>query len=175
MSSTPSQPEPSTPDEAAAATPAAPGPDAATSATGAPVAPAPSGSAQDAAAQDATSPAADAASPRAVDAAVEIPAEGPLSDEQIAAIAASAQPATIRRAPRYRAFFWTGALIGIALGVALGLWVSSESLVNRWIYVVVTTLGTTLVTVLLAGACAVWVDRRGAARAAKQRGTSAGA
>lgn len=106
---------------------------------------------------------------------MEIPAEGPLSDEQIAAIAASAQPATIRRAPRYRAFFWTGALIGIALGVALGLWVSSESLVNRWIYVVVTTLGTTLVTVLLAGACAVWVDRRGAARAAKQRGTSAGA
>lgn len=175
MSSTPSQPEPSTPDEAVAATPAAPGPDAATSATGTPVAPAPSGSAQDAAAQDATSPAADAASPRAVDAAVEIPAEGPLSDEQIAAIAASAQPATIRRAPRYRAFFWTGALIGIALGVALGLWVSSESLVNRWIYVVVTTLGTTLVTVLLAGACAVWVDRRGAARAAKQRGTSAGA
>jgi len=106
---------------------------------------------------------------------VEIPAEGPLTDEQIAAIAATAQPATVRRAPRYRAFFWTGALLGIVLGVALGLWVSSESLVNRWIYVLVTTLGTTLVTVLLAGACAVWVDRRGAARAAKQRGGAAGA
>ena len=140
MSSTPSQPEPSTPDEVSA-TP-----------------------------QGAATPADD---PH--DAPVAIPAEGPLTDEQIAAIAASAQPATIRRAPRYRAFFWTGALLGIVLGVALGLWVSSENLVNRWIYVLVTTLGTTLVTVLLAGACAVWVDRRGAARAAKQREGSAGA
>lgn len=140
MSSTPSQPESSTPDEVSA-TP-----------------------------QDAATPADD---PH--DAPVAIPAEGPLTDEQIAAIAASAQPATIRRAPRYRAFFWTGALLGIVLGVALGLWVSSENLVNRWIYVLVTTLGTTLVTVLLAGACAVWVDRRGAAKVAKQRRGSAGA
>jgi len=140
VSSTPPQPEPSTPDEVSA-TP-----------------------------QDAATPADD---PH--DAPVAIPAEGPLTDEQIAAIAASAQPATIRRAPRYRAFFWTGALLGIVLGVALGLWVSSENLVNRWIYVLVTTLGTTLVTVLLAGACAVWVDRRGAAKVAKQRRGSAGA
>lgn len=140
MSSTPSQPEPSTPDEVSA-TP-----------------------------QGAATPADD---PH--DAPVAIPAEGPLTDEQIATIAASAQPATIRRAPRYRAFFWTGALLGIVLGVALGLWVSSENLVNRWIYVLVTTLGTTLVTVLLAGACAVWVDRRGAAKVAKQRRGSAGA
>lgn len=140
MSSTPSQPEPSTPDEV----PATP--------------------------QGAATPADD---PH--DAPVVIPAEGPLTDDQIAAIAASAQPATIRRAPRYRAFFWTGALLGIVLGVALGLWVSSENLVNRWIYVLVTTLGTTLVTVLLAGACAVWVDRRGAAKVAKQRRGSAGA
>lgn len=140
MSSTPSQPEPSTPDEVSA-TP-----------------------------QGAATP---AEGPH--DAPVAIPAEGPLTDEQIAAIAATAQPATIRRAPRYRAFFWTGALLGIVLGVALGLWVSSENLVNRWIYVLVTTLGATLVTVLLAGACAVWVDRRGAAKVAKQRRGSAGA
>jgi len=140
VSSTPSQPEPSTPDEVSAT---------------------PQGAA----------PPADAP----LDAPVAIPAEGPLTDEQIAAIAATAQPATIRRAPRYRAFFWTGALLGIVLGVALGLWVSSENLVNRWIYVLVTTLGTTLVTVLLAGACAVWVDRRGAAKVAKQRRGPAGA
>jgi hypothetical protein len=140
VSSTPSQPEPSTPDEVSAT---------------------PQG-----AATRADDP---------HDAPVVIPAEGPLTDEQIAAIAATAQPATIRRAPRYRAFFWTGALLGIVLGVALGLWVSSENLVNRWIYVLVTTLGTTLVTVLLAGACAVWVDRRGAAKVAKQRRGSAGA
>ena len=144
MSSTPSQPEPSTPDEVSATPQAAAAP-------------------------------ADDPHDDPHDDPVAIPAEGPLTDEQIAAIAATAQPATIRRAPRYRAFFWTGALLGIVLGVALGLWVSSENLVNRWIYVVVTTLGTTLVTVLLAGACAVWVDRRGAAKVAKQRRGPAGA
>lgn len=103
---------------------------------------------------------------------VVIPAEGPLSDAQLAAIAASARPATIRRAPRYRAFFWVGALVGIALGVPFGLGLSYDGMVNRWIYVVVIALGTTLVTVLVAGALAALVDKRGAARAARQRATS---
>ena len=100
---------------------------------------------------------------------VAIPADGPLSDEQLAAIAATAQPATVRRAPRYKGFFWTGALVGIVLGVIFGLGLSYDGMVNRWIYVVVTVLGTALVTVLLAGALAALVDRRGAKRAAQQR------
>lgn len=92
-------------------------------------------------------------------------ADSPLPDaaltpEQIDEIAAQAVPATIRRAPRYKSFFRVGALVGIVLGVWLGLWVSSEGMVNRWIYVTVTTLGVTMVTVLLAGLAAVWADRR---------------
>jgi hypothetical protein len=103
------------------------------------------------------------------DAPVSIPADVPLSDAQLAAIAASARPATVRRAPRYKAFFWTGALVGIVLGVVFGLGLSYDGMVNRWIYVVVTVLGTALVTVLLAGALAALVDKRGASKAAKQR------
>lgn len=108
------------------------------------------------------------------DGPVAIPADGPLSDAQIAQIAASAQPATVRRAPRYTAFFWTGALVGIALGIPFGLGLSYDGMVNRWIYVVVTVLGTTLVTVLVAGALAALVDKRGAARAQRQRRDATG-
>jgi hypothetical protein len=114
-------------------------------------------------------PAPEAGPAATSDSPVSIPADGPLSDAQLAAIAASAQPATVRRAPRYKAFFWTGALVGIVLGVFFGLGLSYDGMVNRWIYVVVTVLGTALVTVLLAGALAALVDKRGASKAAKQR------
>lgn len=114
-------------------------------------------------------PAPEASPAATVGSPVSIPADGPLSDAQLAAIAASAQPATVRRAPRYKAFFWTGALVGIVLGVFFGLGLSYDGMVNRWIYVVVTVLGTALVTVLLAGALAALVDKRGASKAAKQR------
>lgn len=126
------------------------------------------------AAPDALAAAADDAPAVPGEPQVSIPAEGPLSDAQIAAIAATAQPATVRRAPRYKGFFWTGALVGIVLGVFFGLGLSYDGMVNRWIYVVVTVLGTTLVTVLLAGALAALVDKRGASKAAKQREVSRG-
>ena len=144
VSSTPAQPEPTEPDS-----------------TDSPVEPA----GQDAPALEA-SPAATGDSP------VSIPADGPLSDAQLAAIAASAQPATVRRAPRYKGFFWTGALVGIVLGVFFGLGLSYDGMVNRWIYVVVTVLGASLVTTLVAGALAALVDKRGARRAAAQRAAS---
>lgn len=82
------------------------------------------------------------------------------SDADLPDLAATAQPARLRRAPRYRAFFWTGALVGIVLGIVLGLTVSDPGMINRWIYVVVTILGTTLVTTLVAGLLAVLADRR---------------
>lgn len=82
--------------------------------------------------------------------------------DDFAAVAASAQPARLRRAPRYRAFFWTGAIVGIALGIALGLTVSDPGMINRWIYVLVIVLGATLVTTLVAGLLAVLADRRSA-------------
>ncbi|MEP7765954.1 hypothetical protein [Sanguibacter sp. 25GB23B1] len=90
----------------------------------------------------------------------DLPVPEPVDD--LAAVEASAQPARLRRAPRYRAFFWTGALLGIALGVALGLWVSDPDMINRWIYVIVIVFGTTLVTTLVAGLLAILADRRSA-------------
>lgn len=89
-----------------------------------------------------------------------VPDDAALSPAQIAEIAAHAVPATIRRAPKYKSFFWVGAVVGIVVGVWLGLTVSSGGMINRWIYVTVTTFGVTLVTVLLAGLAAVWSDRR---------------
>lgn len=82
------------------------------------------------------------------------------SDAQLPDLDATAQPARLRRAPRYRAFFWTGALVGIVLGIALGLTISEPGMINRWIYVVVIIGGTTLVTTLVAGLLAVLADRR---------------
>ena len=87
-----------------------------------------------------------------------------MSAQEMNEIAAQAVPAKVRRAPKYKSFFWVGALVGIILGIWFGLWLSTEGMVNRWIYVTVTVLGTTMVTVLLAGGAAVWADRRSARR-----------
>ena len=105
------------------------------------------------------SSAPDDATPHDAVPASSVPDDAP-SSEQIDEIAEHAVPATIRRAPKYSSFFWMGALVGIVVGVWFGLWVSDDGMVNRWIYVTVTALGVTMVTVLLAGLAAVWADRR---------------
>lgn len=73
-------------------------------------------------------------------------------------------PATVRRAPRYKAFFWTGALVGLVLGLALSLYLvnspSGGGLMKPGVYVTVLTAFVTLVTTLLAGLFAVIADRR---------------
>ncbi|MFF3063847.1 hypothetical protein ACFVQ3_04755 [Oerskovia sp. NPDC057915] len=73
-------------------------------------------------------------------------------------------PATIRRAPRYKAFFTTGALVGVVLGLCLGItWLGSpESLgvLKPGVYLTVVVLGTTTLTTLVAGALAIWADKR---------------
>ncbi|RXR25637.1 hypothetical protein EQW78_12400 [Oerskovia turbata] len=73
-------------------------------------------------------------------------------------------PTTIRRAPRYKAFFMTGALVGVVLGLCLGIvWLGSpESLgvLKPGVYLTVVVLGTTTLTTLVAGALAIWADRR---------------
>lgn len=87
-------------------------------------------------------------------------AADPVGNDDLADLESSARPARLRRAPRYRAFFWTGALVGIALGIALGVWISEPGMINRWIYVLVIVFSTTLVTTLVAGLLAVRADRR---------------
>jgi hypothetical protein len=73
-------------------------------------------------------------------------------------------PATVRRAPRYKAFFWTGALVGIVLGLALSLYLvsspSGAAMMKPGVYVTVLTAFVTMVTTLLAGMFAVIADRR---------------
>jgi hypothetical protein len=91
-----------------------------------------------------------------------VPDDGALTPDELERIRDVAVPATLRRAPRYRAFFAIGAVVGIVAGIALGLWFSYDGMVNRWIYVTVIILATTLMTVLLAGLVAVAIDRRGA-------------
>jgi Mg/Co/Ni transporter MgtE len=73
-------------------------------------------------------------------------------------------PASVRRAPRYKAFFWTGALIGIVLGLGLSLYLvnspSGTAMMKPGVYVTVLTAFVTMVTTLLAGLFAVIADRR---------------
>lgn len=84
-------------------------------------------------------------------------------------LAAVVDPARVRRAPRYKAFFWVGAVVGIVLGAVLGFWLVGQDdpatgepvpLLKPGVYISVTILGTTMVTVLLAGLLAVLADRR---------------
>ena len=73
-------------------------------------------------------------------------------------------PATVRRAPRYKAFFWTGALVGIVIGLALSLYLvnspSGAAMMKPGVYITVLTAFVTMVTTLLAGLFAVIADRR---------------
>lgn len=73
-------------------------------------------------------------------------------------------PATVRRAPRYKAFFLTGALVGVVLGLLLSFYLvsspSGSGLMKPGVYVTVLTTFVTMVTTLLAGLFAVIADRR---------------
>lgn len=71
---------------------------------------------------------------------------------------------TVRRAPRFKAFFLTGGLVGLVLGVALSLYLlgtdEGKILMKPGVYASVLTLFVTTVTTLLAGLAAVVADRR---------------
>ncbi len=73
-------------------------------------------------------------------------------------------PTTVRRAPRYKAFFWTGALVGIVIGLPLSLYLVNTpaglAMMKPGVYVTVLTAFVTTVTTLLAGLFAVIADRR---------------
>ncbi|QDW62188.1 hypothetical protein [Oerskovia sp. KBS0722] len=73
-------------------------------------------------------------------------------------------PTTIRRAPRYKAFFTAGALVGVVVGLCLGItWLGSpesRGVLKPGVYLTVVVLGTTTLTTLVAGALAIWADKR---------------
>ncbi|MFP3713711.1 hypothetical protein [Puerhibacterium sp. TATVAM-FAB25] len=97
------------------------------------------------------------------------PEAGAQADADVSTVV---DPTTVRRAPRYRAFFWLGALLGIVLGGAFGLYLVASTdpadiggpLQKPGVYVTVIMLATTTVTVLLAGLVAVLLDRRSVRR-----------
>jgi len=85
-----------------------------------------------------------------------------------AEVSSVVDPTTVRRAPRYRAFFWLGGILGVVLGAAIGLYLVTSTdpadlggpLQKPGVYVTVMILATTLVTELLAGLVAILLDRR---------------
>jgi hypothetical protein len=98
----------------------------------------------------------------------EATAVGTSSSGRDAEVGSVVDPTTVRRAPRYRAFFWLGGVLGVVLGAAFGLYLVTSTdpadvggpLQKPGVYVTVIVLATTMVTELLAGLVAVLLDRR---------------
>ncbi|WP_425955896.1 hypothetical protein [Xylanimonas sp. McL0601] len=86
-------------------------------------------------------------------------------------------PASVRRAPRYKGFFVVGVVAGIVLGLAFGLYLLSTFDPERdlplekpgvWLSVIV--LVSTTLTTLIAGLVASIIDRRSMRRRDANRG-----
>lgn len=67
-------------------------------------------------------------------------------------------PAAVRRAPRFRAFLWTGALVGLVLGLVVGLIVFPSHDRGWTLAIFVTELAAA--GVLIGAVVAVLLDRR---------------
>lgn len=70
-----------------------------------------------------------------------------------------AEPAVVRRAPRYRSFVLAGALVGVLLAVVLVLVVPGDQALGRGPVLVFVGLTAVAVTALLGAVVAVLVDR----------------
>ncbi|MBD5785242.1 hypothetical protein IF650_03515 [Cellulosimicrobium terreum] len=73
-------------------------------------------------------------------------------------------PTTVRRAPRYRAFFTVGVVLGIVLGLGIGgAWLQSdavEGVFKPGVYFTVILVSCTAFGTAVAGVLAVIADRR---------------
>ena len=78
------------------------------------------------------------------------------SPEELRAVA---EPAVVRRAPRYRSFVLAGALVGMLLAVVLVLVVPGDQALGRGPVLVFVALTAVAVTALLGAVVAVLVDR----------------
>ena len=105
-----------------------------------------------------TAPATDAAALPTAE--PELPAPAPVaalpSPEELSDVA---EPAVVRRAPRYRAFVLAGALVGVLLAVVLVLVVPGDQALGRGPVLVFVALTAVAVTALLGAVVAVLVDR----------------
>ncbi|GEM_PF-5930676 len=82
------------------------------------------------------------------------------SEDEIAHIESIAVPGVVRKAPRISVFFWLGSLVGIIAGLIIGFVLTQPQAPNRWIEITVTVAFTTMVTVMIAGALFLFLDRR---------------
>ncbi|MCL1871292.1 MAG: hypothetical protein FWF90_12870 [Promicromonosporaceae bacterium] len=106
--------------------------------------------------------------------APEQPAEQPADDVEIRSFV---DPATVRRAPRYKPFFIVGVVAGIVIGLAFG-----EHLLNTFVpgrdlplgkpgvWLTVVVMGTTALTTLITGVLLITIDRRSMRRHDAKRG-----
>lgn len=92
-----------------------------------------------------------------------------LTPEQLADIDKHAVPAVKRRAPKLSAFFFVGAVVGIVVGLIIGINTSSPQWFNRSVYIIVHVAFATMITSLLAGFIASWLDNRSIRRAEAQK------
>ena len=76
-------------------------------------------------------------------------------------------PASVRRAPRYKGFMVAGGIVGFVVGLALGLYLlatydpSRDQYMDKpGVWLTVTIIGTTTLALLLAGLLATVIDRR---------------
>jgi hypothetical protein len=95
------------------------------------------------------------------------PTRGPTAPPSEAELRLVARPATVRRAPRFRAFIVVGALIGIAIGALLGAIGPTGLLQNRTPSVVISAIGLGGFGALAGAGLAVWSDSRSTARRPK--------
>ncbi len=93
-----------------------------------------------------------------------------LTWEEVEALSRDAVPTTVRRAPKMSRFFIMGAVVGIVLGLMLGLSSSDPDMNKRGVYLVSIVVFVTTAVELLVGALIVYLDRRSAKSAARQRG-----
>ncbi|GII98507.1 hypothetical protein CLV28_0832 [Sediminihabitans luteus] len=110
--------------------------------------------------RDETAP-SDQTAPRDEKPTDEVEADEPVDEVEIEDVV---DPTTVRRAPRYKAFFQAGTYVGIVLGATFATYLllqdEAEGLLKPGVYFTVITLSVTTVTVLLAGFLAILADRR---------------
>ncbi|QAY69267.1 hypothetical protein [Xylanimonas protaetiae] len=96
--------------------------------------------------------------------APEQPGDKPADDVDLRSVV---DPASVRRAPRYKGFLVTGGIVGFVAGLALGLYLlatydpSRDQYMDKpGVWLTVTVAATTTVAILLAGLLATILDRR---------------
>ncbi len=95
------------------------------------------------------------------------PTRGPTAPPSEAELRLVARPATVRRAPKFRAFIVVGAVIGIAIGAILGAIGPTGLLQDRTPSIVLSAIGVGGFGALAGAGLAVWSDSRSTTRRPK--------